>query len=149
MKALLDACVEASPDIVPLVLCLLNTGLRKGEAITLLWEQFDRARKRAGLSGGPHVCRHTFASHLLRACADLFLLAKLMGHSDTTVTRLYAHLLPDHLERARNAVDFASPASPKRLKERAKEIRSQTARQAGKASGRSRAAAAARAEKAA
>jgi hypothetical protein len=40
---------------------------------------------------------------------DLFLLARVLGHSDTRVTKLYSHLLPEHLARARNAVRFAPP----------------------------------------
>jgi hypothetical protein len=37
---------------------------------------------------------------------DLFLLAHVLGHSHQRVTELYAHLLPDHLARARNAVNL-------------------------------------------
>jgi len=36
----------------------------------------------------------------------LFLLAHVLGHSHQRVTELYAHLLPDHLARARNAVNL-------------------------------------------
>jgi len=71
--------------------------------------QFDRARKAAGLKGGPHTLRHTFASHFLKQVPDLFLLARVLGHSDTRVTKLYAHVLPEHLARARNAVRFGPP----------------------------------------
>jgi hypothetical protein len=42
-------------------------------------------------------------------------LAQVMGHSDITVTKLYSHLLPDHLERARNAVNFGSPVGAAEL----------------------------------
>lgn len=165
---LLASVRERSPQIFGLVLFLLNTGCRKGEALALEWENvdlrrrlvrivpndewqpkddepreipigdqlllyfnamhkakrwvfpadttdryafwpqlaFDRARKGAGLKGGPHTTRHTFATHFLQRCPDLYLLARVLGHSDITVTKLYADLLPDHLERARNAVDF-------------------------------------------
>ena len=72
--------------------------------------QFDRARRAAGLQGGPHTLRHTFASLFLARCPDLPLLGQLLGHTDSRVTRLYAHLLPDHLERARNVVRFAVPS---------------------------------------
>jgi len=41
---------------------------------------------------------------------DLFLLARILGHSDARVTKLYSHLLPEHPARARNAVRFAAPA---------------------------------------
>lgn len=69
---------------------------------------FWAARDRAKLIGGPHVMRHTFASHFLRSVPDLFLLAKVLGHSHSHVTERYSHLLPDHLERARNAVDIGA-----------------------------------------
>ncbi len=50
--------------------------------------------------------RHTFASHFLQKVPDLFLLAQVLGHSHQRLTELYAHLLPDHLARARNAVNL-------------------------------------------
>jgi integrase len=77
--------------------------------------QFDRARAAAGLTGGPHTLRHTFASHFLKHEPDIFLLARVLGHTDARVTRLYSHLLPEHLARARNAVRFGSPAKPAKL----------------------------------
>jgi integrase len=70
-------------------------------------DRFWAARNRAKLTGGPHTLRHTFASHFLRAVPDISLLALVLGHSHTRVTELYAHLLPGHLERARNAVNLA------------------------------------------
>jgi integrase len=75
------------------------------------WPQrdFDRARKAAGLRGGPHTLRHSFAAHFLAGCPDLYLLAQLLGHSHGRTTELYAHLLPEHLERARDVVDVGAP----------------------------------------
>lgn len=70
-------------------------------------ELFRRARAGAELVGGPHTLRHTFASLFLAAVPDMFLLGKVLGHSHQRVTELYSHLLPDHLGRARNAVDLA------------------------------------------
>ena len=69
-----------------------------------LWR---RVTKHAKLTGGPHQLRHTFASHFLQQVPDLFLLAQVLGHSHHRVTELYAHLLPGHLDRARNAVNLA------------------------------------------
>lgn len=77
---------------------------------------FNLARAAAGLKGGPHTLRHTYASHFLATTPDLALLAEVLGHSDTAVTRLYKHLLPDHLARARNAVQMAgTPAAAEAL----------------------------------
>lgn len=73
---------------------------------------FDRARKAAGLRGGPHTLRHTFAAHFLQACPDIYLLSKILGHSETRTTAIYSHLLPSHLERARNAVNLPAPTGP-------------------------------------
>ena len=77
-------------------------------SISFLWprNQFNRVARQAGLSGGPHTLRHYPASHFLAHCPDIYLLARVLGHSDVTVTRLYAHLLPDHLAKARNVVGF-------------------------------------------
>ncbi len=58
------------------------------------------------IAGGPHRLRHTFASMFLEAKPDLFALARVLGHSHTRVTELYAHLLPDHLATTRNVVVF-------------------------------------------
>lgn len=67
---------------------------------------FNPARKAAGLTGGPHTLRHTYASHFLKNQPDLYLLAQVMGHSHSRVTELYAHVLPGHLAKARNVVAF-------------------------------------------
>lgn len=69
------------------------------------------------LTGGPHRLRHTFASMFLAAMPDLFALGRVLGHSHSRVTELYAHLLPDHLASTRGVVTFKSPPKtpPKRL----------------------------------
>ena len=50
-----------------------------------------------------------------KAQPDVFLLAKLLGHSEARTTKLYSHLLPDHLARARNAVSLAPQVGPSSL----------------------------------
>lgn len=46
---------------------------------------------------------------------DLFLVSKILGHSHTAITEIYAHLLSDHLDRARDAVSFPTSFSPVEL----------------------------------
>jgi integrase len=71
--------------------------------------KFDRARDAAGLKGGAHKLRHTYASHFLERNPNLFLLARVMGHSHVRVTELYSHLVPGYLDKARNVVAFDLP----------------------------------------
>jgi integrase len=80
------------------------------------WPQrmFDRARDAAGINGGVHKLRHTFASRFLAANSDMFLLARILGHSYTQVTERYSHLQPGHLDKARNVVSIAMPKSKKK-----------------------------------
>jgi integrase len=175
VTALLNACASECPALLPMVVFLVNTGCRRGEALALTWEHvdlerrlvkiwpseewqpksgkprevpisdallpwlkrpqgegryvfparggkkrwsywparlYDLAQAKAKLSGGVHRLRHTFATHFLASVPDLYLLARVLGHSDVAVTRLYSHLLPDHLARARNAVSVAAPSGP-------------------------------------
>jgi integrase len=76
--------------------------------------RFRAVRDAAGLKGGPHCTRHTYASHFLQKVPDLFELAAMLGHSHTRTTELYAHLLPGHHEKARNAVNLGGTLARRR-----------------------------------
>lgn len=186
VQRIFAAAAEKASEMLPMLVVMLNTGLRKGEAIHLRWDQvdferrllriwphddpehaerddetleawspkhdrarevpfedvvegvlraqesralsgewvfpsprtehvyaswpkltFNRVMRSAGVKGSPHMLRHTFASLFLQRVPDLFLLAEVLGHSSTRTTKIYAHLMPNHLARARGAVAIA------------------------------------------
>ncbi len=53
-----------------------------------------------------HSLRHTFASHQVMAGTDLTTVSRLLGHSSTRVTEIYAHLVPDHLRAAADRLQY-------------------------------------------
>lgn len=89
------------------------TTVRKPRRPLASWPQlaFDRAREAAGLDGGPHTLRHSFASRFLRAGGSLFELGRLLGHASQKTTELYAHMVPDHLADAAARVSRVSIAT--------------------------------------
>ncbi len=99
------------------------------------------------LRGGPHTLRHTFASHFLKACPDMFLLAQVLGHSETKMSKTYAHLLPAHLERARDAVNLGPAVGPAAMEARKRWVSGRGPSERGDRLGEARAAKIAAAKK--
>jgi len=153
--------------LTPLILLSINTGMRRGEALALTWENVNLKTKTLTVAGDTakshntrhiplnteatevlkawqrqtgstglifttndgaqlnsvkkswasilakanitgfrwHDLRHHFASMLVMAGADLYVVKELLGHSTIAVTERYAHLAPEHKQAAVNLLD--------------------------------------------
>lgn len=70
---------------------------------------WNDARKVMGLSEDkefvPHALRHTCASRLVQAGIPLTAIKEFLGHKNIQMTLRYAHLSPDQLQEATNALE--------------------------------------------
>lgn len=81
-----------------------------------VWHAVSAAAKRAGLSKkiGVHTLRHTFATHMMEAGADLRTIQLLLGHSSLKDTLIYLHLSQRHLRTVPNPLDQISLRSDRK-----------------------------------
>ena len=78
-------------------------------SITGIQSVYRRIFALAGVRGGPHALRHTFATEYLRGGGDLYRLSRILGHSNTRITERYLHLVAEDLIEEHRRL---SPALP-------------------------------------
>ena len=87
---------------------LFISKLRKRLGASAIWSLVKKYLRLAQIPvpASPHKLRHSFATHLLDAGADLRSVQSLLGHASLSTTQIYTHVTT---ERIKKAYDQAHP----------------------------------------
>lgn len=104
MRAIRKYREEAAVSSGPLFRSIRGTRITQ-QAVDLMLKKYLRL---SGIpfAASPHKLRHSFATHLLDAGADLRTVQELLGHASLSTTQIYTHVTK---ERLKQAYDDAHP----------------------------------------
>lgn len=93
-----------SADVRELILTNKGTAMRPQQLYAIVRRELSRVTTTAQRS--PHVLRHSFATHLSDAGADINAIKELLGHANLAATQIYTH---NSIEKLREVYTQAHP----------------------------------------
>ena len=98
LQAIQEYRQRAQVQVGPLFLSKLRRRLGTGSIWSMVKKYLHQAE--IPVMASPHKLRHSFATHLLDAGADLRSVQSLLGHASLSTTQIYTHVTTERIKRA-------------------------------------------------